>query len=138
MATYHYWLLLAFVVLGLEMATGTFYLLVVSVAMAVAGLAARLGASLALQLILCALALVAGIFILRLWKKSRHNESYGVSLDIGQPVQILNWHEDGTARVEYRGAEWDAEPEYGDMPRKGPFYIKQMHGSSLILTQQKP
>ena len=43
MAVYVYWFLLALVLLGLEMVTGTFYLLVVSIAMAIGGLAALLG-----------------------------------------------------------------------------------------------
>ena len=44
MAVYIYWFLLALVLLGLEMATGTFYLLVLSLAMAIGGFAALLDA----------------------------------------------------------------------------------------------
>lgn len=138
MAIYSYWFLLALVLLGLEMATGTFYLLVVSAAMAVAGLAALLDAGAAWQFTLCALAIIAGSAVLRLWKNTRRNEVAGASLDIGQPVQVLTWHENGSARVIYRGAEWDAAPESACMPHDGTLYIKEMHGSSLILTDHKP
>lgn len=138
MAIYTYWFLLALVLLALEMATGTFYLLMLSVAMTVGGLAAWLSANMAWQLTLCALTIVAGTLILRRWKSSQHNKPGDTSLDIGQPVQVLSWHENGTARVLYRGAEWDAEPEAAGMPRDGSFYIKQMRGSSLILTHRKP
>ena len=138
MAIYTYWFLLALVLLALEMATGTFYLLMLSVAMTVGGLAAWLSASMAWQLTLCALAVVAGTLILRRWKSTQHDKPTDTSLDAGQPVQVLVWHENGTARVLYRGAEWDAEPESADMPRDGNFYIKAMRGSSLLLTHSKP
>ncbi len=138
MAIYSYWFLLALVLLGLEMATGTFYLLVVSIAMAVAGLAALFSASMAWQLMLCALTVMAGTMILRRWRSAQTSEVAGASLDIGQPVEILTWLESGKARVLYRGAEWDAEPASADMPRDGTFYIKELRGSSLVLTHRKP
>ncbi len=141
METYSYWFLLALLLLGLEMATTTFYLLVLSVAMAVAGLAAMLAASMAWQLQLCALTVIAGNLFLRRWKKSQVAEAW--SLDVGQPVQVLTWHENGTARVMYRGAGWDAwlDAEEAREPacllRDGIFYIKAIRGSSLILTHHK-
>lgn len=137
MAIYIYWFLLALILLGLEMVTGTFYLLMVSVAMAVGGLAALLGSSVAWQLTLCALAVILGTVILRRWKKTRVNEVTGANLDVGQPVRVLTWNENGSARVFYRGAEWDAEPESADMPRDGTLYIKAVRGSSLVLTHRK-
>lgn len=138
MEIYIYWFLLALALLGLEMATGTFYLLVVSIAMAVGGFAALLGVSLAWQLTLCALAVIAGTIILRRRKNVRVNEMGGASLDVGQPVQAVTWQENGSVRVFYRGAEWDAELESADMPRDGTLYIKAVRGSSLVLTHRKP
>ncbi len=138
MENYSYWLLLALVLLGLEMATGTFYLLMLSIAMAAGGVAAMLALSVVWQLIFCAFAVMSGTLVLRRWKKGQVDEVAGASLDVGQPVQVLMWHENGSARVMYRGAEWDAEPESADMPRDGTFYIKAVRGSSLILTHRKP
>jgi len=138
MEIYSYWFLLALLLLGLEMATGTFYLLMLSIAMVVGGLAAMLALSMIWQLSLCALAVILGAIILRRWKKGQVNEVAGASLDVGHPVQVLTWHENGSVRVLYRGAEWDAEPESADMPRDGTFYIKAVRGSSLVLTHIKP
>ncbi|MFA6972429.1 MAG: NfeD family protein [Gallionella sp.] len=138
MEIYSYWFLLALLLLGLEMATGTFYLLMLSIAMVVGGLAAMLALSMIWQLSLCALAVILGAIILRRWKKGLVNEVAGTSLDVGHPVQVLTWHENGSVRVLYRGAEWDAEPESADMPRDGTFYIKAVRGSSLVLTHLKP
>jgi len=138
MEIYSYWFLLALLLLGLEMATGTFYLLMLSIAMVVGGLAAMLALSMIWQLSLCALAVILGAIILRRWKKGQVNEVAGASLDVGHPVQVQTWHENGSVRVLYRGAEWDAEPESADMPRDGTFYIKAVRGSSLVLTHLKP
>ena len=138
MEIYSYWLMLALVLLALEMATGTFYMLVVSVAAAVAGLAALMHASIEIQLMLCALVVIGGTIALRQWKKTQSDDQSSASLDVCQPVQVLAWHDDGGARVVYRGAEWDATLESADMPHDGTFYIKQMHGSTLVLTHRKP
>ena len=137
MAIYVYWFLLALVLVGLEMATGTFYLLAVSIAMAVGGVAAVIGLGITVQFVLAALAGVAGIVLLRRWKDGGVVSSSSQSLDAGQPVKVLNWRDDGTARVFYRGTEWDAEPESADTGKEGVFYIKDVRGSVLILTNRK-
>ena len=138
MALYVYWFLLALVLIGLEMATGTFYLLVVAIAMGLGGAAALLGMGLAAQLAVAALAGVVGIVLLRRWKGGSSTDAASESLDTGQPVKVLTWREDGTARVFYRGAEWDAELESVDSGREGTLYIRAMRGSVLILTNHKP
>lgn len=138
MENYSYWFLLALVLLGLEMATGTFYLLMLSIAMAAGGFAAILALSVVWQLIFCAFAVISGTLVLRRWKKGQADEVAGASLDVGQQVEVLMWHENGSARVMYRGAEWDAVPEPADTPREGTFYIKAVRGSSLVLTHRKP
>lgn len=138
MAPYVYWFLLALGLVALEMATGTFYLLVLSIACALGGVAALLGLDLPTQLTLCAVAGVVGIVLLRRSKGMRTAEPDGQNLDVGEPVQVLAWRENGAARVMYRGAEWDAELESAETPRTGPLYIKALHGSRLILTDRKP
>lgn len=138
MAIYIYWFLLALALLGVEMATGTFYLLVLSIAAAVGGSAALLGMGFTVQLGFSALAGIAGILLLRRWKGGRNADADSQNLDVGQTVRVLNWREDGTARVFFRGAEWDAELDAADAPREGTLYIKAMRGSVLVLTHQRP
>jgi membrane protein implicated in regulation of membrane protease activity len=137
MENYIYWFLLALVLVGLEMASGTFYLLVVAIAMAVGGGAALLGASMVWQLVLGAMTGIAGTVVLRRWKSTQPIETPNASFDIGQPVRVIKWHDNGTARVVYRGAEWDAEPESAATPRDVTLYIKAVQGSGLVLTQRK-
>jgi len=137
METYVYWILLALVLVGLEIVTGTFYLLVIGIALAVGGAAAALGLALVWQFVFSAVTGVAGTIMLRRWKSSQASKTPEVGLDIGLPVKIIKWNDDGSARVHYRGAEWDAELESTDTPREGSLYIKAVHGSGLVLTHHK-
>lgn len=137
MEIYIYWFLLAIVLVGLEMATGTFYLLMVAIAMAAGGLAALLGAGVTWQLTLSALMVIAGTIILRRWKGTQVKEMASASLDIGQAVKVIKWNDNGSARVFYRGAEWDAEPESADTPHDETLYIAAVRGSGLVLTHRK-
>lgn len=138
MAPYVYWFLLALVLLVLEMATGTFYMLVLSIALGVGGAVALLGLNLPLQLTCSAVTGIVGTVILRRAKFGRPDTASSQGLDVGQPVQPLTWRDDGSLRVFYRGAEWNAELESADMPRDQSLYIKAMRGSTLILTHRKP
>lgn len=137
MPIYAYWFVLAFAFIAVEIFTGTFYFLMLAIAAVLAGVAAATGLDLALQYAIAAVVAVAGTLLLRHLKKS-HKHEPDPGLDVGQAVKVLSWNPDGTARVFYRGAEWDAEPESADAPREGPFYIKAMQGSRLILTALKP
>lgn len=137
MAMYVYWFLLALILVGLEMATGTFYLLIVAIAMATGGAAALLDLVFAAQLSLAALAGIIGIILLLRWKGKHVSDAISQSLDKGQPVKILTWRDDGSARVFYRGTEWDAELQDKDGGQEGVFYIKDIRGSILVLTNRK-
>lgn len=138
MDSYIYWFLLALGLLIAEMVTGTFYMLVLSIAVTIGGVAGLFGLGMPLQLVLSAVAGIIGIFLIRRSKVAHPAEAASQNFDIGQPVQVIAWREDGTARVHYRGAEWDAETESADTPHLNTLYIKAMHGSALILTQHKP
>jgi len=137
MEAYIYWFMLAFIFLVVEMSTGTFYFLALSIAMALGGLAAQVGLGLELQLAVSGVFAVVGTLGLRHLKKSRR-AAPDIGLDIGQEVRVLTWNEDGSARVHYRGAECDAEPESAATARDALLYIKAIQGSKLILTQHKP
>ncbi len=137
MESYIYWFVLALMLLGLEMATGTFFMLVLALALGVGGVAALLGVSVPWQLAFSAVAGVIGTVLVSRMRSVSGRAAVNQSLDIGQYVKVLTWREDGSARVFYRGAEWDAEPESAGMARDGVFYIKEIRGTKLILTQHK-
>ncbi len=139
MEPYVYWFGIAFILLGLELVTGTFYLLVLAVGLAVGGLAALAGLPAATQYVAAAVVGALGVVFLHRWKASRPAPSTATQdLEVGQAVQVVAWREDGTARVRYRGAEWDGELESPDTPREGTFYIREVRGLRLVLTHQKP
>ncbi|HEX5674120.1 MAG TPA: NfeD family protein [Azonexus sp.] len=133
MQAYLVWWILAAVLVGVELASGTFYLLVYGVAAAAAGLAAWLGAGMVVQLLTAGVIAVLGTLALRHWKRSTdHPESSVQDMDIGQIVQIESW-QDGRGKVKYRGALWDAEAESDAVDTARPLHIRAIKGNTLVL-----
>jgi membrane protein implicated in regulation of membrane protease activity len=132
------WFGLAVLALIGEVATGTFYLLLVAVGLAAGGLAALAGMGMEGQLALCGVAVVAGLLVLRLTgvlKKRGVDSSRNadVNLDIGQVVTVSDWGDARTARVSYRGADWDVALAPGSQPVAGEQIIMEVRGSQLVV-----
>ena len=125
---------MAAILVGVELATGTFYLLAVGAAFAIGGLVAWLGFEAWVQFALATAASVAGVVAAHRWRKNRAQAPQMPGLDIGQVVKVIEWHENGTARVQYRGSYWDAELAAPHTPRLESMVIKEMRGSVLVLT----
>ena len=134
------WFLLAFALLGLEMLSGTFYMIVFSIAAAAGGISAYFNLGITVQLIVATLVGIVGTRLLRTWKlkNMRPESAADHNLDIGQTVQVETWREDGSLRVQHRGSQWDAELDSADTPHDVPLYIKDQRGSVLILSRHKP
>ena len=137
-ATYWIWWVLAFVLVGAEMFTGTFYLLAVGAAFALGGVAAWLGGSTPVQLLIGGVFAVAGTIAAHQWRKLHAMPAPQPGLDVGQEVQVLAWHDNGTARVNYRGTQWDAEIASPSAPRAQSMYIVDTRGSTLVIAPGKP
>jgi membrane protein implicated in regulation of membrane protease activity len=115
-ATYLLWAIAGFILITVELLTGTFYLLVLGVAaLAAAGVAALGGAFWLQALVGATVALLGTWFVKRWWtlhpKESRHAND----LDHGQTVVWESWVNETarTARVKYRGSVWDAHIDEG-------------------------
>lgn len=143
MADWIIWFVAAGIVVVMEMFTGTFYLLMIGIGLAAAGLAALTGAGSALQFIIAAVVGVIATFALRHSKLGRFNKTEAsrdpnVNLDIGQTITIEEWRTSegsrSVARVMYRGAMWDVELAHGAAARSGPFVIREIRGSRLIVS----
>jgi membrane protein implicated in regulation of membrane protease activity len=133
MQGYVFWWILAAVLVGVELTSGTFYLLVYGLAAAAAGMAAWLGAGLIAQLATAGVIAVAGTLALRRWKRSTgHPESNVQDLDIGQAVQVESW-QGSRGQVRYRGALWDAEAESAGVDSSRPLVIRAVRGNTLVL-----
>lgn len=137
MEHYVVWFVLGLIFLGVELATGTFYMLVLAIALGAGGLAALLGFIPELQYVVAAAVGLVGTLVLRRFRMQVQNRPKDQSLDLGQPVKVLQWRDDGSARVHYRGAEWDAELATPDTTREGQLYIREVRGNTLILTHEK-
>jgi membrane protein implicated in regulation of membrane protease activity len=136
MAAYWIWWALAAILVGAELMTGTFYLLAVGVAFAAGGLAALLNAPLPVQLIIGGVLSVAGTIAAHRWRLSRVLPP-AAPLDLGQSVRILEWKDDGSARVNYRGTQWDAELAAPGTARAETMYIVGTRGSTLLIADRR-
>ncbi len=135
------WFVVAVVALILELLTGTFFLLLVAVAAAGAGIVSWLGADLAWQLLTFSILGIAGFFILKssgiIRRGSRNSASRNtdVNLDIGQTVFVAEWTPLKTAVVQYRGAQWQArlDPAVTGTPVSGNYRITDIDGIVFVL-----
>ena len=129
------WWLLAGVTVAIELTTGTFYLLMISVGLATAAIAAHLGTPVT--------AAIAGGGAVAIWNWFRSKQPLGVQasanpdvhMDIGETVHVSQWHADGTTHVKYRGANWTAvlaNPS-SVTPPTGQYTIQQMLGNRLVI-----
>lgn len=133
MQAYAVWLALAAVLVGVELASGTFYLLVYGVAAAAAGVAAWLGAGMVVQLLTAAAIGAVGTLALRRWKRSTDRPEFSAQdMDIGKTVQVESWQGD-RGQVKYRGAVWDAEAEPAGVDSTRPLIIRAIKGNTLVL-----
>jgi len=132
------WWLTAGVLVAAELATGTFYLLMLALGAAGGALAGHAGWTSTGQM--AAAALVGGVAI-ALWhvRRSRHpaaapaSSNPDVNLDIGATVNVDEWHADGTARVHYRGTGWDVRYIGGGTPSPGVHVVRAVEGNRLLL-----
>jgi membrane protein implicated in regulation of membrane protease activity len=138
MDSYAVWWVLAATLVGTELFTNTFYLLAIGVAFALCGVAAWLGASVPAQLLIGGVCAVAATIVTHQWRKSRALPSPQPALDVGQEVQVLDWHDNGTARVNYRGTQWDAEVATPSAARAATMYIVDTRGSTLVIAAHRP
>lgn len=136
------WFAVACVLVVLEMATGTFYLLMIGIGAAAAGLAALGGMGVPEQCLIAAVVAAFATFALRRSKFGRpdHTDAArdpNVNLDIGQALEVAEWQQlnasSYTARVMYRGALWDVALAEGESPLPGKFIIREVQGSRLIV-----
>nr|WP_217344419.1 NfeD family protein [Noviherbaspirillum sp. L7-7A]MBV0878567.1 NfeD family protein [Noviherbaspirillum sp. L7-7A] len=137
MTAWMVWLALAGLLVILEMFSGTFYLLMIALGMVAGALAAWLGLSAEVQILLAALIGAAAALALRRRRPRRTDAARdpNINLDIGQSLHVSHWHE-GSARAMYRGALWDVELAHGAHARTGQFVIREVRGSRLIVSNQ--
>lgn len=132
------WWVLAGVVIGVELVTGTFYLLMVSIGLMAAAISAHLGASTAAQYVVAALIGGGSVVAWRAYKQQQPSglpasANHDVNMDIGEAVHVEAWNPDGTSTVKYRGAQWNVSMAPGDAPMPGLHTVIEVVGSRLVV-----
>jgi membrane protein implicated in regulation of membrane protease activity len=138
MADHWTWWILAAILIGAELMTGTFYLVAIGIAFAIGGVAAWLGASTPVQLLIAGALAAIGATAAHLWRRRHGEPERQPGLDIGKQVRVRSWNADGSARVEYRGTQWDGVPESAQTPHNDTMYIVATRGSTLVLGASPP
>ncbi len=133
------WWVAAGIAVAAELATGTFYLLMIALGLGAGAIAAHVGLSSTWQVAGAALVGVAATALWH-WKRARHPHSpppelnRDVNLDIGERVQVEAWGQDGTARVNYRGTQWTARLAPGAARTAGEHRVTAVEGNWLVLS----
>lgn len=137
------WWLLSGALVAAELATGTFYLLMLALGCAAGAVAGHLGLSTVAQVV--AASVVGGATTVAWYLKRSRQPSAApaasnrdVNLDIGQEVHVPAWAADGSARVQYRGASWSVRLADSSAPQPGPHTIVALHGSELVVAPVNP
>ena len=135
---YWMWWIVAALLIGAELVTGTFYLLAIGVAAGLGGVAALLGAGEPTQFAVAGVLGVVLTILAHRWRLAHAEPPPQPPLDVGQAVRVERWNPDGTARVAYRGSDWDAELAAPDVARAETMYIVATRANVLVLSDRKP
>lgn len=130
------WFVVALVLLIVEINAMSFYLVALALGAIAGGISAYMEQTFTQQAVVAGIVtMIAAIlsFYLRKKLKSPKDKSNNV-LDIGQRVTVQpdNINADGSAKVLYRGAEWQAFASEGSLS-SGIFLIESVNGTQLIL-----
>jgi membrane protein implicated in regulation of membrane protease activity len=135
------WLLLGLGLVVVELLTGTFYLLILGGAALVGALVGYLGAPLGVEIVVVAVAAIAGVYVLRQRKaRAPARVPSDNQMDVGQTVVVESWISEPQrlARVLYRGAPWEAEVLDSDSAAPGSvLYVVATEGSRLKVSARR-
>ena len=134
-----WWWIGAGVLVAAELATGTFYLLMIALGMGAGAVAAHLGAGTTAQIVVAAVVGAAATAAWHIWRyrqprSAPFQSNRDVNLDVGERVRVDAWGEDRTARISYRGAGWTVVFRGDGVPAPGEYAIAALEGSRLVVT----
>lgn len=132
------WLVVGALFMLAEFGVGKFYLVAVGLACFYPAYAAYLDASVAMQLLAFSLgALVHAMIVMAIRKLSPPSASSNTPTDVGQRVEVIEWIDEGTARVSYHGKEWMADKAKAEMPDTTHGIIKSVQYGRLIISTEE-
>lgn len=123
-------------VLG-EFAIGKMYLLAIGLACFYPAIADYMGASAGMQLAVLGLGIMVHTLVVKRMHHARqHTLHMPSNSDRGQCVEIIEWLDDGDARVRYQGAEWFADKLRPEMPNTEYGIIQSVQYGRLIISTE--
>jgi membrane protein implicated in regulation of membrane protease activity len=132
-----WWWIAAGVLVAGELATGTFYVLMLAIGCVFGALAGYAQISFLAQVAVAAV--VGGVAVIA-WDRKRRRDTGlspaanpAINLDIGEQVQVDGWNADGTARVPYRGSAWNVRYIGDGAAVPGPHVIAEVRHNELAL-----
>lgn len=134
------WAILGLALVVVELMSGTFYLLVLGIAVFGAALAAWLGQPFGVQVVVASVIAALGCYGVHVYH-AKNSTRQMPQVDAGQPASFENWVDQAArrARVRYRGASWDALVG-GEMNMEAgaQLYVVSTHGNTLKVTSDRP
>jgi len=132
------WWIIAGTLVLLELLSGSFYLLMLALGAVLGALSAHAGFTQTTQWLVAALCSSAFVFVCyllrrRLLGSNRAVGNRDVNLDIGATLRVDAWQDDGSARVQYRGAQWTVMLRPGQAPAPGVHRVVEVVGSRLLV-----
>ena len=132
------WIIAGFVLIIVEMVSGTFYLLVIGIGAFAGAIVAWAGGGYIAQAVGACVVAMVGTGVVYGWHAARRKASSPTEnmLDVGQSVVLETWSDaaQGIARVRYRGTTWDARVSADPKPEPGAtLYITGQEGSTLLV-----
>ena len=129
-----FWWLTAGALVIVELLTGTFYLLMLSIGAVAGALAAYVSDSLVYSVVAAALVGGSAVVIWNWRQQSQPTPQLSQQhLDVGETVTVQEWDAQGQTHVKHRGAQWVAISTPGVTPEPGLHRIVEVSGSRLVL-----
>ncbi|MDO9012299.1 MAG: hypothetical protein Q7U78_10920 [Gallionella sp.] len=120
-----------------ESAIGTSYLMAIGLAFIYPAIADYAELSGELQYAALILGTVVHTLIVRLLHKfKRPGDAPSAPTDVGQRIEVIEWIDEGTARVSYLDKEWLADKAANEMPDADHGIIKSVQYGRLVITTQ--
>ena len=140
MEGYIWWAVIGIALVIAELATATFYLLVIGIAALAGSAMAYLNYSFGIQALVAVAVATIGVVLSIRFRASRATPAHP-GLDVGQSVVFDSWvsEKDRLARVRYRNAQWDARVADAQGVQTGEmFYIQSIDGNMLHISKVRP
>lgn len=140
MEGYIWWAVIGMALIIAELATATFFLLVIGIAALAGSAVAYLNYSFWIQAIVAVAVATIGVVFATRYRASKTSPA-SPGLDVGQSVVLDSWvsEKDRLARVRYRNALWDALVlDMQSVAAGDVLYIQNVAGNTLHVSKARP